>query len=119
VVGIERDPAYCQYASRLAETLSLPDVTFINADARDVDLNSGTIFYLFTPFVASILHTVMEKIRCAAHQHPVLVCSFGPCTPELASLTWLKKVSPDCQHEFKLAIFRADEETISQNPSTF
>ena len=111
-MGIERDPAYCRYSRNLARDLSLDNLTFINADARDADLSSGTVFYLFTPFVASILRTVLEKIHLVAQSHPIQVCSFGPCTPEIASFSWLHNVSGDSQHEFKLVTFKADEQII-------
>jgi SAM-dependent methyltransferase len=110
VVGIEREPVYCQYAQQLASEYALENVLFINCDARDADLNSGTVFYLFTPFMQSILDDVMQKIHHVAQQHPIRVCSFGPCTPEIARLTWLTNISGDTEHEFKLAIFKSRPE---------
>jgi hypothetical protein len=106
-VGVERDPAYWQYASNLVKEYSLNNVRFINADAREIDYSDGTVFYLFTPFIASVLQTVMGKIRQAALQHPIHVCSFGPCTPEIAQLSWLHNTNGDREHEFKLAIFES------------
>lgn len=111
-VGIEREPVYCNYAHNLAVALALDQVTFINTDARDADLNEGTVFYLFTPFVASILDVVMEKIHNVAQHHPIHVCSFGPCTPLIALHPWLHNISGSSKHEFKLAIFKADARII-------
>jgi len=111
-VGIEREPVYCNYAQQLAKELSLDQATFINTDARDADLSTGTVFYLFTPFVASILDIVMEKIHNVSQYHPIHVCSFGPCTSAIAQLPWLHNTCGDSEHEFKLAVFRADERVI-------
>lgn len=106
-VGIEREPVYCEYAWNLATSLKLDNVTFVNKDAREAQLQSGTIFYLFTPFVASILNEVMGKIYTVSQHHTVFVISFGPCTAEIAKLSWLTPISKDTQHQFKLVIFRS------------
>lgn len=108
-LGIEREPLFYSYAQQLANAFALDDVTFINTDALDADFSAGTVFYLFTPFVATILQDVMDKIRGVTHYHPVRVCSFGPCTPAISQLPWLHNTSGDGEHEFKLAVFTAGE----------
>jgi hypothetical protein len=37
-VGIEYDPAYCEYAQISAQSLNLRDISFIQGDARHIDL---------------------------------------------------------------------------------
>ncbi|MDF1514341.1 MAG: methyltransferase domain-containing protein, partial [Anaerolineae bacterium] len=108
VIGIEREPVLYTYAQQLIQEYALENVNFVNADARDADLGTGSIFYLFTPFVASILDEVMKKLRIVAQDHRILVCSFGPCTPQIAQIAWLKDVKGVGQDEFKLAIFQSD-----------
>jgi predicted RNA methylase len=111
-IGIERDPVFYKYAEDMRHSLALHQVSFINADARDADLSQGTVFYLFTPFIESILHKVMNKIYHVSEQHPVTVCSFGPCTPVIASLPWMRNIKGDSQHEFQLVIFKAGEDSV-------
>jgi len=107
-VGIEYDPAYCDFARSCAEALNLNDVTFIQADARYVDLNSGTIFYLFTPFVNEIYDNVLESLRYTAIRHQIYICSYGTITYELAKIPWLQIRDPAMEHDFKLAIFTSN-----------
>ena len=108
-IGVEREPVYTHYAQQVAKAFSADRVTFDTRDARNANLNTGTVFYLFTPFVSSVLEYVMERIRHVAHYHPIRICSFGPCTPQIGRLAWLHNTNGDPEHEFKLAIFQADE----------
>ena len=104
-VGIEYDPAYWEYARRSAEALNLKDVTFIQNDARNANLNAGTIFYLFTPFVNEVFESVLERLRYTALRHPIYICSYGTITYDLIRLPWLQIRDPAMEHDFKLAIF--------------
>ncbi|MBS1690300.1 MAG: class I SAM-dependent methyltransferase, partial [Bacteroidetes bacterium] len=51
--GVEFEPAFCEYASACAEQLNLPNVRFINEDARKADYSEGTAFFMYTPFKGS------------------------------------------------------------------
>ncbi len=104
-VGIEFDPAYCNYAKNCAADLNLQGVTFIQSDARNADLNSGSIFYLFTPFVNEIFESVLERLRYAAIRKKIYICSYGTITYDLVKLPWLQIIDPAMEHDFKLAIF--------------
>lgn len=104
-VGIEFDPAYCEYAQSCVTEMNLNDVTFIQADARKADLNAGTIFYLFTPFVNEIFESVLERLRYTAIRKPIYLCSYGTITYDLVKLPWLQLVDPAMEHDFKLAVF--------------
>ena len=104
-VGIEYDPAYCEYARSCADALNLKDVTFIQTDARSANLNTGTIFYLFTPFVNEIFGSVLERLRYTAIRKEIYICSYGTITFDLAKLPWLQIRDPAMEHDFKLAIF--------------
>jgi hypothetical protein len=104
-VGIEYDPAYCDFARSCAEALNLKDVTFIQTDARSANLNAGTIFYLFTPFVNEIYDNVLERLRYTAIRHQIYICSYGTITYELTKLPWLQIRDPAMEHDFELAIF--------------
>ena len=104
-IGIEYDPAYCEYARNCAHTLSLKDVKFIQGDVRNIDLNNGNIFYLFTPFVNEIFDSVLERLRYTSIRHPIYICSYGTITYDLIKLPWLQLRDPAMEYDFRLAIF--------------
>ena len=106
-VGVEREPAYCTFAHRCARNLNLSRVTYLNADARQVDYAEGTVFFLYTPFGGSIYDEVMAKLRKGAQGRPIRVCTFGPCTPDVATEPWLRDVDGCGDHQFKLAVFES------------
>src|SRR5208282_3153774 len=84
------EPGYVACARRCAERLSLNRISFLEGDAQEADLSSGTVFYLYTPFTGSILRAVMNSLREQAAVRPIRVCSFGPCTPVIAEEPWLE-----------------------------
>jgi hypothetical protein len=88
-VGIDLEPAYVESARHSAEELRLNNAKFLAMDARDADLSSGTVFYLYTPFRGAILRTVLDRLRHAAANRAIRVCTFGPCTPVVAAESWL------------------------------
>ncbi|ETX07291.1 MAG: hypothetical protein ETSY2_12010 [Candidatus Entotheonella gemina] len=47
--GVEIDAAYSRHAQGCAEELGLPDVQFLNCDARDPDYADGTVFFYVHP----------------------------------------------------------------------
>jgi hypothetical protein len=104
-VGIEYDPAYCAYARKCATGLKLQNVSFIQSDACDADLNQGNIFYLFTPFVNTVFKRVLARLRFTAIRKPIYICSYGTITYDLIKLPWLQIRDPAMEHDFKLAIF--------------
>jgi hypothetical protein len=67
-------------------------VTFIQQDARAADFSSGTIFYLYTPFVGTILSAVLDSLRRETAGREIRVCTYGPCTPTVAKERWLEAV---------------------------
>jgi SAM-dependent methyltransferase len=104
-VGVEYQPSYCAYARQRAASLGLPEVVFINQDVREVDLSTGTVFYLFTPFIGSILEAVLERLREVAQHHGIRICSYGATTPQLAQQAWVKCLDENAAQEFKLCVF--------------
>lgn len=88
--GIELEASYVEQARRCAERLSLNRATFLQRDVREADLSAGTIFYLYTPFIGSILMNVLDRLRDEASRRRIRVCSYGPCTPIVAEEPWLE-----------------------------
>jgi hypothetical protein len=103
-VGIELEPSYVECATRCARDLNLANATFLATDARDADLSSGTVFYLYTPFRGSILRAVLDQMRAEAKTRAIRVCTFGPCTPIVAAEAWLEL---DATESWHIAVFHS------------
>ncbi len=104
-MGVEYQTTYCAYAREMVSFLGLKNITFINADAQDVDYSQGNVFFMFNPFGGRIFDTVMVKLQKQSQYRKITICSYGPSTPPLATLSWLDIRDPALIHEFKLAIF--------------
>jgi hypothetical protein len=95
-LGIEVQAAYVASAGECAQSLHLSRVRFIAQDAREADLSSGTVFYLYSPFNGSILTEVLSSLRMESTRRPIKICSLGPCTRTVANEIWLKaRTLPD------------------------
>jgi hypothetical protein len=104
-VGIEVEAAYVHCARHSAYELNLNNVTFIQQDAREVDLSSGTVFYLYTPFLGTILRAVLDLLRRQAVNREIRVCTFGSCTPTVGEERWLEPV--ETLEAGRIAVFRS------------
>lgn len=89
-IGIELEAAYVERARQCAQRLNLKNVSFIQEDARAADLSIGTVFYLYTPFIGTILGAVLNRLRREAATRPIRICSYGPCTSVIALEPWLQ-----------------------------
>ncbi len=105
--GIEFETAYCNYAAACADELNLPDVQFINADARAGSYSDGTIFFLYTPFEGSILQKVLEVLHSISKKKKILLFTYGPCTLEVARERWLNREDQGGNNIYKLGVFRS------------
>jgi hypothetical protein len=105
--GVEIDPSLCAYARTGARSLGLTNVTFINADVRALDYDAGTVFYLFTPFVGDHLATVMAKLERVSQAHRIVVGTYGPITPIVANLPWLRSLNDHRDDPFRLAVLQS------------
>ena len=92
--GIELEPSYVECARKCAQSLNLSDAKFVQGDARAADLSCGTVFYLFTPFVGTILRDVLNSLRHEAVRREIRICTFGPCMPVVAEEQWLSIIGP-------------------------
>jgi hypothetical protein len=91
-IGIELESAYIDCARQSAQGLNLNNVTFLQQDARTADLSVGTVFYLYTPFIGTILRAVLDSLRREAASREIRICTFGPCTPTIAEEQWLEAI---------------------------
>lgn len=105
VNGVEFEPAFCGYARECAVELNLPDVTFINADAREADYSAGTIFFMYTPFSGKMLQEVLEILRKESLKRKIKIITYGPCTNRVALQSWLNFGNSKADSIYKPCIF--------------
>lgn len=103
--GVEIEPAYTEYARRSASRLNLSPVQFIGGDARTADFGEGRIFFLYTPFTGSVLEQVLDRLRQVSTQRKIRLCTFGPCTPQVARQQWLASLDQNSARVDRLALF--------------
>jgi hypothetical protein len=103
--GIERQPSYCAAAREMAAEFGAPGIGFVAADARQADYRQGTAFYLFTPFHGAVLQSVLDRLRATATHPGIRICTYGPCTLEVARQSWLRSVDLQPPHPSRLSLF--------------
>ena len=91
--GVEFEPAFCKYASTIAAELQLPDVEFINNDARRVDYATGTVFFMYTPFEGFMLQDVLGILKTESKKRKIKLFTYGPCSFAVAQQPWLIRSS--------------------------
>lgn len=104
-VGIELDPAWVASARKCAEALNLRSVSFIEQDARQADISTGTVFYLYTPFTGATLASVLDSLHRQSQLRPIRICTFGPCTVTVAQQSWLVPDTPPDPEQ--ITVFRS------------
>lgn len=92
-LGIEREPAYVDYARACAAGLGLTGVEFLACDARAADYAQATALFLYTPFRGAMLEEVLERIRRQSRPGARLF-TYGPCTAIAARRDWLTPLWP-------------------------
>ncbi|MDE0632579.1 MAG: methyltransferase domain-containing protein [Caldilineaceae bacterium] len=107
-VGLEVVPAYVEQARGEAARLGVDGVSFREGDARSADLCGGTVYFLFSPFRGQMLQTVLNRLGHEARTRRLTVCSFGPCTEQIAGEPWLTLQEAGMNHEFRLAVFHSN-----------
>jgi len=104
--GVEFEPTYCDYARRCARGLNLPEVQFINADAREADYSDGTIFFMYSPFEGRMLERVLERLRHESAKRSIRLCTYGPCTQQVNRQSWLECLDDNGIRVDRLAMYR-------------
>jgi len=103
--GIEFEPAFCKYAATCAAELNLSGISFVNTDARDADYSEGSVFFMFTPFRGEIMHGVLDRLRRESLKRKITIITYGPCTAEVATQSWLFAADAETIHDYKLTVF--------------
>ena len=102
--GIEFEPAFVAYAERCARALNV-QAEFVNADARDADYADGSVFFLYTPCRGRMLQEVISRLKAVSREREIRVCTYGPCTEEVARKDWLTRVNRGGPSPRGLAVF--------------
>jgi hypothetical protein len=103
-IGVEWQPSHVEAARRAARRLKLERVGFLAQDARDADLSRGTVFFLYTPFLGTVLREVLDALRLEGMRRPIRVCTYGPCTRIVGDEAWLHTDGPTTAD--RVAVFR-------------
>jgi SAM-dependent methyltransferase len=53
------------------------DAQLVQGDAREADLDDGTVFFLYLPFTGPVLAKVVERLRAVASRRAIVVCALG------------------------------------------
>ncbi|WP_434300511.1 class I SAM-dependent methyltransferase [Corallococcus exiguus] len=78
VKGVEFAKTYVESARGNSARFALPNLEFIHADVRDVDLSDGTAFYLYFPFWGEVAHAVARMLGDVARARDITVYASGP-----------------------------------------
>ena len=105
--GVEREPAYVDVASRAASALAMGEVSFVAGDARDAGLADVDVFYLFTPFIGTVLRDVLARIEAEATRRAVRIVVLGPCARTFARMPWLRSGDADPSATDRIVVFRS------------
>jgi hypothetical protein len=93
-----------KHAREAAARIGLRGVTYNEGDARQADVEDGTVFYLYAPFTGPILAEVMGRLRSVASRRAIVVCTLGIDVEREAP--WLVRRPLDA---FWLAIYDSGE----------
>jgi precorrin-6B methylase 2 len=108
-IGIEYEPAYCNYAQACASQLNLSNVEFINTEAQKGDYRQGTVFFMYTPFEGNMLQDMLNILQKEAQTRLIRIFTYGPCSPHVARQNWLNCVNGNTDDPYKLYEFRSNQ----------
>ena len=109
VKGVEFEPVYTEWSRRHVHELGIQRTTFINADARNVRYDDGTVFFLYTPFKGKILQRVIDLLRYEARHRPVHICTYGPGTFDVMKEGGFRSVDDPEPTVNRVTILRVEE----------
>jgi hypothetical protein len=105
-IGIEWEPAYCDYATVCAAALNLTNLAFINTDARKADFSTGTIFFMYTPFLGSMMQDVLNTLKQESQKRLIRIFTYGSCSRQVAGQEWLTCINGKADNPYELCEFR-------------
>ena len=85
--GVELQKPLVDCAMACCAALALADVSFIHANAADVELD-GSIFFFYSPFTGETRTRVLRRLEDLARRRPIILCAVG-C--EISGARWLRR----------------------------
>jgi precorrin-6B methylase 2 len=79
--------------------LGLRDVSFVECDALDADLEDVTVVFLYLPFTGEVLAGVLRRLEAVARRRQIVICTLGL---DLRGADW---IAPRPTEEFWLSIY--------------
>lgn len=104
-IGIELEPSFVEYARSSARALKASRAQFVLADARDASLAEADAFFLYTPFQGRMLEQVLDRLRLEAQARAIRICSYGPCTADIARANWLAPRAGNAKSAHEIVVF--------------
>jgi hypothetical protein len=89
--GVELQPALVQRARDAALRFGRDahfDARFDQGDAREADLNDGTVFFLYLPCTGGALAALLGRLQTVAARRQIVVCALGV---DLDRASWLAR----------------------------
>ena len=109
--GVELQPELVAAGSAQARDLGLRDVSFVECDALDADLEDATVVFLYLPFTGAVLQGVLRRLEAVARRRQLVICSLGL---DLRGADW---IAPRPTEEFWLSIYDSHIPGAEPRPS--
>ncbi len=90
--GVEIQEPLVRRARALCAELALTEISFVQADAAETDLD-GSVFFLYAPFNGPMLTRVLGRLEDVARRRKIVVCAVGL---ELRDVPWLVPRNASC-----------------------
>jgi SAM-dependent methyltransferase len=84
--GVEIQAPLVERARARSAALGLEEVSFVHADAADLELD-GSVFFLYAPFNGEMLRRVLRRLQDVARRRPIVVAAVGL---EFRGISWLR-----------------------------
>jgi SAM-dependent methyltransferase len=104
-IGIEIVPERVKKSNEIKRKLNIETAFFWEGNVLNYDLEDGTIFFLFNPFVIDTLNQVGNRLEKIAQKHPIKIVTWGSeyLSEFFENKVWLKKMNISHQ---KLSFFK-------------
>jgi len=90
--GVEIQEHLVRAARARCADFALPRVSFVHANAADVELE-GSVFFLYAPFNGAMLSQVLGRLEAVARRRAITVCAVDL---ELRDVPWLSPRQTSC-----------------------
>ena len=91
--GIEVQAGLVSMARERAAALALRDISFVHANAADIELD-GSAFFLYAPAYGELLARIVKRLEAVAKRRRMVVCTVAL---DLRSERWLRPRRTSCE----------------------